>query len=140
MTSSRRVNRYEIVRLIGRGGMATVHLGRDPGLDREVALKELAAVHVDNPELLHRFLREARLAGSLNHPNLVTIYEFFEHEGVPFLAMEYLERGSLRPQLGQLSPAQIAGVLEGILAGVGEAGSPRDRPSRPEAGERARDG
>ena len=124
MTSSRRVNRYEIVRLIGRGGMATVHLGRDPGLDREVALKELAAVHVDNPELLHRFLREARLAGSLNHPNLVTIYEFFEHEGVPFLAMEYLERGSLRPQVGQLVRRRRSPVCwRGSWRGWGRLGS-----------------
>jgi hypothetical protein len=61
------------------------------------------------------------MAGSLNHPNIVTVYDFFEEDGTPYIAMEYLERGSLRPLVGSLSVAQTAGVLEGVLAGLAYA-------------------
>jgi hypothetical protein len=119
---SRHVGRYEIVREVGRGGMAVVYLARQAGLDREVALKELAAFHVEDPAFVDRFLRESRLAGSLGHPNIVTVYDYFEHENVPYIAMEYLDRGSLRPFVGRLSVAQVAGVMEGVLAGLNHAG------------------
>ena len=73
------VGRYEILREIGRGGMAIVYVARQPDLDRQVALKELSRFHAGSAEYAHRFLRESRLAGSLNHPNIVTVYEYFEH-------------------------------------------------------------
>ncbi len=112
---------YQIVGQIGRGGMAVVYLARQPTLSRSVALKELAPFHAADPSLTQRFLREARLAGSLNHPNVVTVYDFLEHDGVPYIAMEYLDRGSLRPFVGRLSLAQMAGVLEGLLAALSHA-------------------
>ena len=115
------VGRYEILRLLGRGGMASVHLARQPALDREVALKELHPVHAKDPAFAHRFLNESRVSGALNHPSVVSVIEYFEHEGVPFIAMEYLERGSLRPLVGQLTLAQVAGVLDSVLAGLAEA-------------------
>src|ERR1700757_2015440 len=71
----RTVGRYEILREIGRGGMAVVYAARQPDLDREVALKELSRLHVGSMEFAQRFLRESRLAGSLNHPNIVTVHE-----------------------------------------------------------------
>src|SRR5512140_1885277 len=71
----RRVGRYEIVRQIGRGGMAIVYLARQTTLDRDVALKELSSFHASTPEVAERFVRESQLAGSLNHPNIVTVYE-----------------------------------------------------------------
>jgi serine/threonine protein kinase len=117
----RRVGRYEVVREVGRGGMAVVYLARQPDLDRDVALKELAAFHASDPAFVARFLRESRLTGSLNHPNIVTVHEYFEHDGTAYIAMEYFERGSLRPLVGQLSLAQIAGVLEGLLAALAHA-------------------
>src|SRR3954469_17006620 len=110
---SRRVGRYELLREIGRGGMATVHLARQIDLDRFVAVKELAAFEAADASLARRFLREARLAGSLTHTNIVTVFDYFEHDGKPYIAMEYLEPGSLRPYVGRLSPAQVGGVLEG---------------------------
>jgi serine/threonine protein kinase len=61
------------------------------------------------------------LAGSLSHPNIVTVLEYFEHEGTPFIAMEYVPRGSLRPYVGRLTLAQVVGVIEGILAGLTHA-------------------
>ena len=118
---ARTVGRYEIVREVGRGGMAVVYLARQTDLDRHVALKELAAFRANDPDVVERFLRESRLAGSLSHPNIVTVHEYFEHEGTAFIAMEYLERGSLRPLVGGLDLEQVGGVLEGLLAGLAHA-------------------
>jgi serine/threonine protein kinase len=115
------VGRYEILREVGRGGMAMVYLARQTDLDRFVALKELAAFHASDAAFAQRFLRESRVAGSLSHPNIVTVHDYFEHDGTPYIAMEYVERGSLRPFVGQTSLAQIGGVLEGLLAGLGLA-------------------
>src|SRR5688500_19246642 len=89
----RRVGRYELVREVGRGATAIVHLARQTDLDRYVALKELAHFHAADPAFVVRFLRESRVAGSLNHPNVVTVHEYFEHDGTGYIAMEYLERG-----------------------------------------------
>ena len=122
MGESREVGRYEILERIGSGGMAVVHLARQRDLDRLVALKELSAPHAEDPDWASRFLRESRLAGSLTHANIVTVFDYFEAGGTPFIAMEYLERGSLRPFVGALELPQIAGVLADVLAGLGHAG------------------
>ena len=112
------VGRYEILREVGRGGMAMVYLARQTDLDRFVALKELGAFHASDPSFAQRFLRESRVAGSLSHPNICTVHDYFEHDGTPYIAMEYIERGSLRPYVGTMNQAQIGGVLEGLLAGL----------------------
>ena len=117
------VGRYEILREVGRGGMAMVYLARQTDLDRFVALKELGAFHASDPSFAQRFLRESRVAGSLSHPNIVTVHDYFEHDGTPYIAMEYVERGSLRPYVGRMNLAQIGGVLEGLLAGLTNAES-----------------
>ena len=117
----RTVGRYEILAELGRGGMAVVHLARHTDLDRHVALKELAAFRAGDPALVQRFVREARLAASLTHANIVTVHDFFEHDGLPYIAMELVERGTLRPYMGQMSLVQILGVLEGMLDGLGHA-------------------
>ena len=101
--------------------MAAVHLARQPDLDRLVALKELSAFHALDPALAERFSREARVAASLSHPCIVTVFEFFEHDGVPYIAMEYVEAGSLRSFMRSLWLSQSAGALEGILAGLAHA-------------------
>jgi hypothetical protein len=118
---NRRVGPYEILRKVARGGMATVYLARQTQLDRLVALKELAALPDDEPELAERFVRESRMAGMLNHPNIVAVYDFFECDGRGHIAMEYLERGSLRPYVGRIGVAQVMGVLEGVLAALDHA-------------------
>src|SRR6476646_3255111 len=117
------VGRYEVLHELGRGGMALVYLARQTDLDRYVALKELGAFHASDPSFAQRFLRESRVAGSLSHPNIVTVHDYFEHDGTPYIAMEYIERGSLRPYVGRLTMAQIGGVLEGLLAGLTNAES-----------------
>jgi serine/threonine protein kinase len=115
------IGRYEILREIGRGAMAIVYLAHQTDLDRFVALKELGAFHGSDPLSAQRFLREWRVAGRLSYPNVVTVYDYFEHDGTPYIVMEYVERGSLRPYVGNLTLAQIGGVLEGLLAGLAHA-------------------
>ena len=128
------VGRYEILREVGRGGMAMVYLARQTDLDRFVALKELGAFHASDPSFAQRFLRESRVAGSLSHPNIVTVHDYFDHDGTPYIAMEYVERGSLRPYVAKMSLAQISGVLEGLLAGLthGESHGIVHRDLKPE--------
>ena len=119
--AERLVGEYEIIRPIGRGGIAVVYLARQPRLERAVALKELNSFQAESSDMAERFVRESRIAGSLNHPNVATVFDFFEHEGVPYIAMEYLQHGSLRPYVGRLSLAQFVGVMEGVLAGLAHA-------------------
>ena len=116
------LDNYDIIRELGRGGMAIVHLARQRDLGRLAALKELAGFNADDPAFAERFLRESRVAGSLNHQNIVTVYEYFDDGGTPFIAMELLEGGSLRPLIGELTLPQVARVLEDLLAAVGHAG------------------
>ena len=115
-----RIGAYEVVRLIARGGMATVYEARQPALDRLVALKRLD-LRTDDQKLVDRFIRESQIGAAFDHPNIVTVFDFFEAGGVPYIAMEYLPRGSLRPIIGELSEPQVFGVLEGMLAGLGHA-------------------
>jgi serine/threonine protein kinase len=114
----RTVGRYDLLDVVGKGGAAIVYLARQRDLERPVALKELAPIRVADETFAARFVAESRLTSSLNHPNVVTVYEFFEQEGIPYIAMEYLPRGSLRRYIGTLSTAQIGGALEGVLAGL----------------------
>src|SRR5215210_1409546 len=115
-----RIGSYEVLRLIARGGMATVYEGRQPALDRTVALKRLDLRSTD-PASVDRFIRESRIAAAFDHPNIVTVFDFFEHGGLPYIAMEYLPRGSVRRWVGHLTPPQVAGVLEGVLAALARA-------------------
>jgi serine/threonine protein kinase len=115
---ARTVGRYEILDELGRGGMATVYLARQADLNRLVALKELSAFRQSEPSFTKRFLRESRMAGSLSHPNIVTVYDYFEADEVPYIAMEHVARGSLRPHVGHMAFTRVAGVLEGILSAL----------------------
>jgi WD40 repeat protein len=85
-----RIGKYGIVSVIGRGGMGAVYRARDPVLDREVALKTIFPELLEERGMRERFLREARSAARLQHPNVVTVYEFGEADGVPYIAMELL--------------------------------------------------
>jgi serine/threonine protein kinase/Tfp pilus assembly protein PilF len=112
---------YEVLDILGAGGMGVVHRARDTKLDREVALKLLPENLAANPAYLQRFQREARAASALNHPNICTIYEIGEYQNRHYIAMELLEGQTLRSLIqGKPMPAdqvirialQIADALD----------------------------
>jgi serine/threonine protein kinase len=103
---------YTVERELGRGGMAVVYAGRHESLGRPVALKVLAAHLAGDPEFRARFLREARIAARLSHPNLVRTYDIAEHEGLPCIVMELLPGGTLEHgTLTRHEGAQVASAL-----------------------------
>jgi serine/threonine-protein kinase len=104
-----RIGRYDILDRIGYGGMGMVFRARDPHIGRAVAIKLL---RVSDEDLHDRFLREAQSAGSLKHPNIVTIYDFGEHDGAPYIVMEYVEGTTLAGHIKQNIPLTLARKLE----------------------------
>ncbi|MBW2524580.1 MAG: serine/threonine protein kinase, partial [Deltaproteobacteria bacterium] len=93
------VAHFKVMRRLGRGGMGEVYLARDTTLGRRVALKVLHPKRFDSESARSRFLFEARTTAKFNHPNIVTVYAVGEHEGRPYLAMEYVEGDSLKARL-----------------------------------------
>jgi len=89
------LGKFEIIEQIGKGAMGVVYKARDPFIGRLVALKTITTGLADDPALLERFYTEARSAGALQHPNIVTIYELGREGDTPFIAMAFLEGGSL---------------------------------------------
>lgn len=107
-TVIQRIGRYEILEEIGRGAMGVVFKGRDPLIGRAVAVKTITSGVAESGDLLDRFYREARAAGGLQHPNIVTIYELAESGGAPFIAMEYLEGESLEKLIARKQALPLA--------------------------------
>ncbi len=116
-------DRYELGRLLGRGGMARVYEGHDRVLDRRVAIKVLDARLAADAEFVTRFQREARAAARLAHPGVVAVYDTGEHDGTRFIVMEYVEGRTLADVLaeGPLSPARAVEVGREVLAALGAA-------------------
>jgi hypothetical protein len=121
----RAFGRYRIIGELGRGAMGAVYRAIDPLIEREVAIKTLLS---DLPaelagEVRERFLREARSAGRLNHPNIVTIYDVGEHDGLAYIAMELLEGRSLQDLLRDGRPpfATIADIAAQVAEGLDHA-------------------
>jgi eukaryotic-like serine/threonine-protein kinase len=112
--------RYRIVRDLGHGGMATVQLAHDEELNRPVALKLLPDHLAGDDAFRARFLREARLAGRLSHPNVVRVYDAGEADGRPFIVMEYVPGTSLA-EAGRLAPARVVELGVQACAGLQHA-------------------
>ena len=91
----KKLGKFEIIEKVGQGAMGVVYKARDPFIDRIVALKTVTTGIAENPNLLKRFYSEARSAGSLRHPNIVTIYELGHEGDTPFIAMQFLNGESL---------------------------------------------
>jgi len=119
--SGRTLGNYRIVQLVGSGGMATVYKAYETRLRRYVALKVLAPGLAADATFVQRFLREARAAAVLAHPNIVAIYDVGETGGVYYIAMQYVQGGTLRELMterSRLPPVRIVGIVEQVASGL----------------------
>jgi eukaryotic-like serine/threonine-protein kinase len=118
-----RLGKFEIVRLLAQGSMGEVYVGRDPILGREVAIKVIHTSASMGPQARERFATEARAAGVLNHPNIVTVHEMGEEQGVLYLAMELVKGDDLGTLIraGSLTPRDALEVLAQVCDGLAVA-------------------
>jgi serine/threonine-protein kinase len=118
-----KLGRFEILKRLGQGAMGEVYLGLDPVIGRQVALKTIHREAAQGAEARERFAREARAAGTLNHPNLVTIHEFGEDQGVLYLAMEFVPGVDLEAMLRDrvLAPVEALEILAQVCDGLAYA-------------------
>jgi eukaryotic-like serine/threonine-protein kinase len=100
LSNGDRLGPYEVLGLLGAGGMGEVYEARDPRLGRSVAIKVLPSSVASDPELLRRFEQEAKALGALNHPNLMAVFDTGVHEGAPYIVFERLQGETLRERLG----------------------------------------
>ncbi len=114
------VGQYQLIELLGQGGMATVFKAYHARLDRYVAIKALHPAFTEDPNFLARFEREAQLVARLEHPNIVPVYDFSEHEGRPYLVMKFVEGETLKDRMkeGALSPGLIYEVVSRVGAAL----------------------
>ena len=110
-----KIGKYEVAGVIGRGGMGVVYKAVDPQIGRFVAIKMITAGFSGDQDLLKRFYREARSTGSLQNPNIVTVFDLGEQDGNPYLVMEYLEGTSLESILSTHRPLSLMAKLRIIL-------------------------
>lgn len=122
-TIGENIGPYRILEQLGQGGMATVYKAYHPALDRHVALKVLHPAFKEDPNFLGRFQREAKLVAKLEHPNIVPIYDFAEHEGYPYLVMKFIEGETLKARLtrGRLSTEEILKITHAVGAALSYA-------------------
>jgi serine/threonine protein kinase len=117
------VGPYHVIEPLGQGGMATVFKAYHRTLDRYVAIKVLHPAFKEDPNFLQRFNREARIVAKLDHPNIVPIYDFAEHEGTPYLVMRYVEGKTLKAVLreGMLEIPRALAIMHPIAAALSYA-------------------
>jgi len=116
--------RYQVLRAIGRGGMGIVWLCRDEVLGRQVAVKQIGALPGESATETQRAMREARSAAALNHLNAVAVYDVVEHDGRPWLVMEYVEGQTLADEIlreGKLSPQRVADIGAQLASALARA-------------------
>jgi len=101
LTSGSKLGPYEILAPLGAGGMGEVYRARDPRLDREVAIKVLSEEVATDPDRLHRFEKEAKAAGALDHPNILIVHDVGTHEGFPYVVTELLKGETLRERMAE---------------------------------------
>ncbi len=115
-----KIGRYQIERELGRGGMAVVYLAHDPLVNRPVAIKVLPVQLALETRFLARFKHEAKVVAALEHPAIVPVYDFGEHDQQPFIVMRYMPRGSLADRLKQrsLSITETSAIFEWLAPGL----------------------
>jgi serine/threonine protein kinase/sugar lactone lactonase YvrE len=123
LESGTKLGRYEIRSKIGAGGMGEVYLARDSQLDRDIALKILPAAVASDRDRMERFVREAKAAAALNHPNIAHIYEVGETEGTHFIAMEFIDGITLRELIHRRETdlAKLLRHLQHVAEGMAKA-------------------
>jgi serine/threonine protein kinase/Tol biopolymer transport system component len=123
LSAGARLGPYEILAPLGAGGMGEVYRAKDPRLDREVAVKVLPASFAADPERLRRFEQEAKAAGSLNHPNIMAVYDAGSHDGAPYVVSELLEGETLRAALagGPVSARRVIDYATQVARGLAAA-------------------
>jgi len=112
MIGKRISGRYKILDAIGGGGMANVYLAHDIILDRNVAVKVLRLDFANDEEFIRRFHREAQSATSLAHPNIVSIYDVGEEDGIYYIVMEYVDGQTLKQYIQQYSPLRVEAAID----------------------------
>jgi serine/threonine protein kinase len=122
-TDPDKIGRYLVSRQLGRGGFAVVYLANDPFVKRQVAVKVLPAQFTDTPEMRARFQQEAEIIAALEHPAIVPIYDYGDHQGQPYIVMRHMAGGSLaeRIQQGAISVHESAKILERISSALDRA-------------------
>jgi len=120
------IGKFELVRLLGQGAMGEVYLGRDPGIGREVAIKTIrpALIGLDaGGDVRDRFAREAKAAGLLHHPNVVTVFEFGTDGDLLYLVMEYVPGDDLGTLMArdELNPSDLLEILAQVCEGLAQA-------------------
>jgi serine/threonine protein kinase/Tol biopolymer transport system component len=123
LTAGTRIGPYEIVEWLGAGGMGVVYRATDPRLERPVAIKVISPAFATDRGRIARFEQEARTAGQLNHPNIVTVYDIGMHAGTPFVVSELLEGETLRARLasGALTAQRAVDLARQTALGLAAA-------------------
>jgi len=120
-SSPTKIGKYDVEERIGEGAMGVVYRALDPMLKRRVAIKVMGEAFAQNDDLRERFLREAQAAGSLQHPNVITIYDFGEVDGHLYIAMEFVEGQDVAELLAHQAPLSLVAKLDiaiGVLQGL----------------------
>jgi serine/threonine protein kinase/N-acetylneuraminic acid mutarotase len=110
-TTGQQIGEYTILELIGRGGMGEVYLAKDPVLNRRVAIKLLPSDYTRDENRLRRFQKEAQAASALNHPNILTIYQLGDYDGVQFIVTEFVEGETIRDLISR-GPLELPQVID----------------------------
>ena len=123
ITAGTHIDRYQIISPLGSGGMGVIYLAQDTRLGRKVALKLLPAQYTKDTDRLRRFKTEAYAASSLNHPNIITIFEIGDVDGRHFIATEFIEGGNLRRRLieSKLSLTRILEISNQVISALAAA-------------------
>ena len=119
-----RIGKYDIVGVLGQGGMGVVYRARDPRIGRDVAIKTLTEGITGDPDMLKRFYQEAGHTGNLRHPNIVTVYDFGDEEGLPYIVMEFLDGEPLDKLIREKDRLHMSAkldIIEQVCAALGYA-------------------
>lgn len=121
----KKIGKYEIQSILGKGAMGIVYKALDPDIGRQVAIKtirfDLASEETDNEEIMQRFIREAQAAGKLTHPNIITIFDVGREEDLTYIVMQYIEGPSLQRLIAQgekFTVPEVTKLMDQVCSGL----------------------